>query len=182
LSASQAGLATLPIALALMVCSPLSGRLVGAGRARLALVVAGGAMATGALLLTALTQHTPLASLLAAYGIFGVGLGTVNAPITNAAVSGMPRSHAGIASAVASTSRQVGASLGVALAGSLAGTGIEAGHVHDFAAATHAFFWVSAGLGVAIVALGLASTGARARASAAQVAFLLDTPRGSSAR
>ena len=170
LPASQAGLATLPIALALIVCSPLSGRLVGAGRARLTLVIAGGAMATSALLLTRLTQHTPLAYLLVAYGIFGIGLGTVNAPITNTAVSGMPRSHAGLASAVATTSRQVGASLGVALAGSLAGTGLESAHTPGFAAATHVFFWVSAGLGLAIVVLGIASTGARARQSAARVA------------
>jgi len=181
MSASRAGLATLPIALALMVCSPWSGRLVGAGRARLALVLAGAAMATGALLLTALAQNTPLSYLLAAYGIFGVGLGMVNAPITNTAVSGMPRSHAGLASAVASTSRQVGASLGVALAGSLAGTGIDSAHRPDFAAATHGFFWVSAGLGLTIVVLGLASTGARARASAARVASLLDGPTRSSA-
>jgi MFS family permease len=174
MTASQAGLATLPIALALMVCSPVSGRLVGAGRARLALVVAGTAMAIGAMLLSALAQDTKLSHLLAAYAIFGVGLGMVNAPITNTAVSGMPRSHAGIASAVASTSRQVGASLGVALAGSLAGTGIESAHRQDFAAATHVFFWVSAGLGIAIVVLGIASTGARARASAARVAFLLE--------
>src|SRR5450432_2547539 len=177
LTASQAGLATLPIALALTVCSPLSGRLVGAGHARLALVIAGAAMATGALLLTALTQDTPLPYLLGAYGIFGVGLGMVNAPITNTAVSGMPRSRAGIASAVASTSRQVGASLGVALAGSLAGAGIESAYQPGFAAATHAFFWVSAGLGMAIVVLGIASTGTRARASASRVAFLLDGPR-----
>jgi len=176
MSAFAAGLATLPVALALMVCSPLSGRLVAAGRARVALVVAGAAMATGALLLTALTQQTPLVYLLAAYGIFGVGLGIVNAPITNAAVSGMPRSHAALASAVASTSRQVGASLGVALAGSLAGAGIESAHAPDFAAATHVVFWVIAGLGVAIVVLGFASTGARARASAERVAFLLDAP------
>jgi EmrB/QacA subfamily drug resistance transporter len=177
LSACQAGLATLPIALALMVCSPLSGRLVGAGRARLALVVAGTAMATGALLLTALAEDTNLTHLLVAYGIFGIGLGMVNAPITNTAVSGMPRSHAGIASAVATTSRQVGASLGVALAGSLAGTGIESVHGQDFAAATHVFFWVSTGLGMAIVVLGIASTGARARASASRVAGLLDGTR-----
>ena len=176
MTAAQAGLATLPIALALMVCSPLSGRLVGAGRARLALVAAGAAMAAGALLLTALATDTPLAYLLAAYAVFGIGLGMVNAPITNTAVSGMPRSHAGIAAAVASTSRQVGASLGVALAGSLAGAGIESAHRLDFAAATHVFFWVSAGLGLAIVALGIASTGRRARASASRVAFLLDPP------
>ena len=182
MSAAQAGLSTLPIALALMVCSPLSGRLVGAGRARLALVVAGAAMAAGALLLTRLALDTPLSYLLAAYGIFGIGLGMVNAPITNTAVSGMPRSHAGLASAVATTSRQVGASLGVALAGSLAATGIESAHRTDFAPATHVFFWVSAGLGLAIVGLGLVSTGTRARASAARVVSLLDptlsTPPG----
>ena len=169
MTASQAGLATLPVALALMACSPLSGRLVGVGRARLALVVAGGAMATGALLLTALAESTPLAYLLAAYGIFGIGLGMVNPPITNTAVSGMPRARAGIAAAVASTSRQVGASLGVALAGSLAGSGIESAYQPGFAAATHVFFRVSAGLGVAIVVLGIASTGTRARASASRV-------------
>ena len=171
--ASAAGLATLPIALALMVCSPLSGRLVGAGRARVALVVAGAAIATGALLLTALAPDTSLGYLVAAYGIFGIGLGAVNAPITNTAVSGMPRSQAALASAVASTSRQVGASLGVALAGALAGAGIDAAHRPDFASATHIVFWVIAGLGAAIVVLGLVSTGARARASADRVARLL---------
>ncbi|HEY5308183.1 MAG TPA: MFS transporter [Casimicrobiaceae bacterium] len=181
LPASQAGLATLPIALALMVCSPLSGRLVGAGRARVALVGAGAAMATGALLLTRLAQDTPLSYLLAAYGIFGIGLGLVNAPITNTAVSGMPRSRAGLAAAVATTSRQVGASLGVALAGSLAGAGIESAHAPSFTAATHVFFWVSVALGLAIVVLGLASTGTRAHASAARVAFLFDSPARSNA-
>ncbi|HEY0992491.1 MAG TPA: DHA2 family efflux MFS transporter permease subunit [Kofleriaceae bacterium] len=171
--ASAAGLATFPVALALMVCSPLSGRLVGAGRTRVALVVAGAAIATGALLLTALAPDTSLAYLVAAYGIFGVGLGAVNAPITNTAVSGMPRSQAALASAVASTSRQVGASLGVALAGSLAGAGIDAAHRPDFASATHVVFWVIVGLGAAIMVLGAASTGARARASADRVAHLL---------
>jgi EmrB/QacA subfamily drug resistance transporter len=177
LAASVAGLATLPIALSLMVCSPLSGRLVGAGRARLALVVAGTAMALGALLLTALAADTRIAYLLGAYAIFGVGLGMVNAPITNTAVSGMPRSHAGIASAVASTSRQVGASLGVALAGALASSGIESAHQPGFAAATHAFFWLSTGLGLAIVVLGVASTGKRARASAARAALSFEDGR-----
>ncbi|HEX3762109.1 MAG TPA: DHA2 family efflux MFS transporter permease subunit [Kofleriaceae bacterium] len=172
--ASTAGLATLPIAVALMVCSPLSGRLVGAGRVRLVLVMSGIAMTTGALLLTQLTSDTSLAHLVAAYGIFGVGLGTVNAPITNTAVSGMPRSQAALASAVASTSRQVGASLGVALAGSLASAGIESAHHPEFANATHVVFWVIAGFGAAIAALGLASTGARAKASAERVAFQLD--------
>lgn len=179
---STAGLATLPVAVALMLCSPVSGRLAGAGRARVALVVAGAAIATGALLLTALARDTPVAYLIVAYGIFGVGLGAVNAPITNTAVSGMPRSRAGLASAVTSTSRQVGASLGVALAGSLAGAGIESAHRPDFAEATHIVFWVIAGFGAAIVGLGLASTSARARASADKVALLLGDSERAGAR
>lgn len=174
--ASSAGLATVPVALTLIVCSPLSGRLVGTGRARVALVIAGAAMALGALLLAALAPDTSIAYLVGAYAIFGVGMGTVNTPITNTAVSGMPRSQAALAAAVTSTSRQVGASLGVALAGSLAKAGIEAAHRPDFADATHIVFWVFTGFGVAIGALGLASTGARARASADRVAFLLDAP------
>jgi EmrB/QacA subfamily drug resistance transporter len=175
---AAAGLATAPVALALMVCAPLSGRLVGAGRARVALVVAGVAIAIGALLLTALAPGTPIAYLIVAYGIFGVGVGIVNPPITNTAVSGMPRSQAALAAAVTSTSRQVGASLGVALAGSLAKAGIESAHRPDFADATHIVFWVIAGFGAAIAALGLASTGARAKASADRVALLLDGPAG----
>ncbi len=108
------------------------------------------------------------------YAIFGVGLGMVNAPITNTAVSGMPRSQAGVAAATASTSRQVGASLGVAIAGTLAGGGIRVAHSATFAASTHPVFWLTVGYGSAIVALGLLSTGARARASALRVAPLLE--------
>jgi EmrB/QacA subfamily drug resistance transporter len=176
LRASTAGLMTLPVALSLVVCSPISGRLVGAGHTRLALVVAGVAMAVAALVLTRLTNDTPLPVLATAYAVFGIGLGSINAPITNNAVSGMPGSQAGLASAVASTSRQVGASLGVALAGSLAGGGIEAAHRADFAESTHVVFWVIAVYGVAIVALGIVSTGRKAQASAERVAGLLGAP------
>jgi EmrB/QacA subfamily drug resistance transporter len=176
LAPSAAGLMTLPIALAVLVCSPLSGRLVAAGRTRLALVASGIAIAVGAALLTGLSRDTPTAHLTFAYVVFGAGLGTVNAPITNAAVSGMPRARAGLASAVASTSRQVGASLGVALAGALAGQGIEAAHRADYAASIRTVFGLIMVFGVAIAALGVLSTGARARASAARIAFLLDAP------
>ena len=41
----------------------------------------------------------------------------VNPAITNNAVAGMPLAQAGVAAAIASTSRQVGAALGVAVAG-----------------------------------------------------------------
>jgi hypothetical protein len=149
---------------------------VGAGHARLTLVVAGLAMAVAALLLTDLRDDTPLARLILDYAVFGVGLGMVNAPITNTAVSGMPRAQAGLAAAVASTSRQVGAALGVAIAGSIAGRGGRAARSPSFAVATHAVWWLVFGYGLAIAALGVASTGERARASARRVSYLLDEP------
>jgi len=180
LQASAAGLMTLPIALGLVVCSPLAGRLVGAGHVRLAIVVAGAAISCGALMLTGLANDTPLPLLLVAYAIVGVGLGSIGAPVNTTAVSGMPRSQAGLAAAVASTSRQVGAARGVALAGSLAGGGIESAHRANLAASTHPVFWLIAAFGVVIVALGFVATGARARASAERVSFLLGDPTGTS--
>jgi EmrB/QacA subfamily drug resistance transporter len=174
LTPSAAGLCTLPIAVAVTLCSPISGRLVGAGQVRLTLVLAGAAIALAALLLVDLTEDTSLMRLVVAYGIFGAGLGMVNAPITNTAVSGMPRAQAGVAAATASTSRQIGASLGVAIAGTLAGGGIRVAHSATFAASMHPVFWLTVGYGCAIVLLGVWSTGARARASALRVAPLLE--------
>ncbi len=55
-----------------------------------------------------------------------MGFGAINPPITYTAVSGMPDSQAGVAAAVASTSRQVGQTLGVAVTGSILGTAAAA--------------------------------------------------------
>ena len=98
---------------------------------------------------------------LAAYCVFGLGFGAVNPPITNTAVSGMPPSQAGVAAAVATTSRQVGLTLGVAVLGAVATARVD-GSLHDqLAAASHAAWWLIAASGAGIVALGLAaSTGA----------------------
>lgn len=111
------------------------------------------------------------------YALFGIGFGMVNAPVTFAAVSGMPRAQAGIASAVASTSRQIGVAIGVALAGTLAGSPGANGNARgDFAQATHPFWWILAGLGALIAVLAIVSTGPRARASTARIAHLLQEP------
>jgi len=100
-----------------VVTSPLSGRIVGRRGPRLPLLIAGTCMLAGTVLLLGTDDGTPLVHLLAAYVILGTGFGFVNAPITNAAVSSLPRAQAGVAAAMATTSRQVGATLGVAIAG-----------------------------------------------------------------
>jgi EmrB/QacA subfamily drug resistance transporter len=174
LSAIQAGLATLPLALVAMFVSPLSGRIVGRRGPRLPLVCSGVAYFVACTMLTRLDLQTPLPWLLFAYAILGVGFGSVNAPVTNAAVSGMPRAQAGVAAATATTSRQLGQTLGVAIAGAILNSA-SSGPAHaGFAAATHPVWWLMAACGAAIAVLGFVVSGTRARASAARTAAALN--------
>jgi EmrB/QacA subfamily drug resistance transporter len=173
-SALHAGLLTLPMALATLVLAPLSGRVVGARGPRLPLLVAGVAMAVGTGLLTTLTADTPVAWLLLCYLLFGIGFGVVNAPITNTAVSGMPRAQAGVAAAVASTSRQVGQSLGVAVIGSVLTAGLTGPLATGYPRASHLPWTIVCGCGIAVLLLGILTTGRRASASAARAAALFD--------
>jgi EmrB/QacA subfamily drug resistance transporter len=177
LSALHTGMCILPMALAVTIVSPFSGRLVATHGARPSLLVSGAMLTVSAILLAQLQTGTSLVALLSVYALFGIGFGMVNAPVTYAAVSGMPRAQAGIASAVASTSRQIGVAVGVALAGALAGSPMGGGNDRmGFAEATHPFWWILAFLGVLIVMLAIVSTGARARASTARIAHLLQEP------
>jgi EmrB/QacA subfamily drug resistance transporter len=156
-SALQAGLCTLPVAVLIVVLAPISGRVVGRWGTRVPLLVAGASMALAGLSFTWLTPHTPLIALLGVYVLFGLGQGSINPPITNSAVSGMPRSMAGVAASVASTSRQTGATLGVAVSGSLVGATLAQGGL-AFTSATHAVWWIVFGVGVFVAALGLVTT------------------------
>ncbi|MGX6603393.1 DHA2 family efflux MFS transporter permease subunit [Micromonosporaceae bacterium Da 78-11] len=169
LSPLHAGLYTLPTALMMAVCAPISGRLVGSRGPRLPLVLAGAGILLGVLPLTALTVDTPVWQLMLSYLVFGFGFGMLNAPITNTAVSGMPRSQAGVAAAIASTSRQVGSALGVAVIGAVVATG-AAGAGTGFAEASRAGWWIIAGLGATVLALGLLTTGGWAQSTVARAA------------
>jgi len=165
LSAFSAGLCTLPIAAMTLFFAPLSGRIVGRRGPRLALLVGGLGIGLSGLLLVDISATTQIAALLPAYFLFGIGFGMVNPPITNTAVLGMPEAQAGVAAAVASTSRQVGQTLGVAVAGAIAAAG-AASVGPDFVASSHIVWWLVVGCGVAIVVLGLFSTTSRANESA----------------
>jgi EmrB/QacA subfamily drug resistance transporter len=175
----EAGLHTLPLAAAQLLCAPLSGRLVASVGTRPPLVISGLALAAGAGMLTTIGAHTPIVFLLCAFGVFGIGLGLVNAPITNTAVSGMPRAQAGSAAAIASTSRQIGSSLGVAIAGALAGVSGVVRVGPGFAEATHPVWWTIVGLAAVIVVLALAANSARGRRSVDGIAHLLAEPSAS---
>jgi predicted MFS family arabinose efflux permease len=158
LSALHAGLYLLPLAAMGIVFGPVSGRLVGTRGSRPSLAVAGIMITASALMFTRLSDGTGTLYILTANLVFGIGFGLVNPPITNTAVTGMPAAQAGVAAAVASTSRQVGNTLGVAIVGAIVSGGIVAAIGPGFAGASHAAWWVITALGVAVLALGLTTT------------------------
>jgi EmrB/QacA subfamily drug resistance transporter len=173
LSALTAGLCLLPVGALIVVLSPVTGRLVGARGPRLPLVVSGAALALGGGASLWLGPATPLPAVLASYLLFGAFLGTVNPPITNTAVAGMPRSMAGVATSLASAGRQTGTTLGVAIAGTIVGSALAGGGT-AFTGAAHGVWWMVLGLGVGILVLGLVSTGPWALATAGRAAALFE--------
>ncbi|MCB5178137.1 MFS transporter [Streptomyces antimicrobicus] len=186
LDALHAGLWMLPLALMTCLIAPLSGRLVGSRGPRLPLVVAGIGMGTGSLLFAAFGAERYDGLMLLAYVLFGVGFGMVNSPITNTAVSGMPRAQAGVAAAVAATSRQTGGTLGVAVIGAVLAAGLAgAGSAHaaasgfpaaGFADAARPAWWVITCCGLIVLVVGIVSSGPWARRTAEETAKALEVP------
>ncbi|MEU7048831.1 MFS transporter [Streptomyces eurythermus] len=177
LDALHAGLWMLPMAVPMFLCAPLSGRLVGSHGPRVSLLVAGAAMTASGVLFAAFEAETDNATLLLGYVLFGIGFGFVNAPITNTAVSGMPRAQAGVAAAVASTSRQLGSTLGVAVIGAVLASGIGSSpYRRTFVPAARPGWWILAGCGLAVLVLGLLTSGRWARRTAERTAASLETP------
>ncbi|MFE5296935.1 MFS transporter [Streptomyces sp. NPDC056632] len=189
LSALQAGLAMLPMAAMTFVFAPLSGRLVAARGPRPSLLLAGTGMAAGPLLFAAFDAETSTPLLFTGYVVFGIGFGLVNAPITNTAVSGMPRAQAGVAAAVASTSRQIGQTLGVAVAGAVLTAGLGtaaygadgaggADPLAGFVDASRAVYWIITACGLCVLLVGALTSGAWARRTAERTARLLEESAG----
>lgn len=152
---AAAGAMTLPMAVAATICAPLSGILVGRFGARLPLLIAGSFTALGGLCLVSLDNSTGTSTLLVAYLFLGIGFGFSNAPITNTAVNGLPRSQAGLAGGITSSARQFGAALGVALAG-----GMIAGSAQsDIAEASRVGWILVVACGLVVLVIALASGG-----------------------
>jgi EmrB/QacA subfamily drug resistance transporter len=164
----MAGVFTLPMAVMTAIFSPLSGRLVATSGTRLPLVLAGSGITGAALILTHVTTGTAAILLVASYTLFGLGFGLVNAPITNSTVSGMPRTQAGVAAGIASTSRQVGSSLGVAIIGSATISAMHGAFRTHFADASHAGWWIVVGCGLGVLVIGLLVSGRWAAGTASR--------------
>lgn len=171
LSALHAGLHLLPTATAMALCPLLAAWLVARRGHRLPLTLGGLALMLSMVAMSRLTVSSGEISLIAAFTVFGIGLGMVDGQISHAAVSAMPPSQAGLASGIASASRQMGQALGVAVTGALVNASLHGGTVRtDFVAASRPAWLVLAGCGGLVFLLGLMATVGRSQHAAAPAA------------
>ncbi|MFI1568644.1 MFS transporter [Streptomyces sp. NPDC020490] len=174
--ALHAGLWMLPMAIPCFLCAPLSGRLVGSRGPRPSLLAAGVTITASGVLFAAFEAETSDVTLFLGYVLFGIGFGLVNAPITNTAVSGMPRAQAGVAAAVASTSRQLGQTLGVAVVGAVLASGVGSSPYREvFVRAARPGWWILTACGAAVLVLGALTSGRWARRTAERTAERLES-------
>ncbi|EFH80016.1 MFS transporter [Ktedonobacter racemifer] len=165
----QAGTAFLPMAVALAISSPISGRIIGRYGTRISLLIGGAAIAIAGLLAAIEYNNLPFIGLLVCYALVGSGVGWINAAISNTALSGMPRSQAGAAAGIASTMRQLGQALGVAVIGSVIASRVT--HLtasSGFTDASRISWGIIAGCGFAVLFLGLITTGTWAKCTASR--------------
>jgi EmrB/QacA subfamily drug resistance transporter len=115
----QAGLRFLPLTVAAFVAAPIVARLVDRVPPRitvggsLALAAAGMWMAAG------LSGDSRWTALMAGFLVAGLGLGTSSAALSQAALSAVDPSRAGMATGTVNTMRQIGTAAGVAVLGAI---------------------------------------------------------------
>jgi MFS family permease len=114
-----AGLLMTPYSLGLAVASPISGRLADRGRARWLGPLGLGLAATGLIVLAGVGVQTALPSIAIWLTVSGVGQGLFLSPNTRDVMSAVPRERSGEASGLIATTRVVGQTLSVAIAGAL---------------------------------------------------------------
>jgi EmrB/QacA subfamily drug resistance transporter len=125
-SALAAGFLMLPAAVPALIGGPLSGYLVGTRGPRGVLVTGMLVLAAGVGALALLAEDAALGWLLGAYLVVGLGFAVLNAPVSTVAVSSMPREQAGVAAGIASSARNVGIVLGIAVLGAIVNSRVPA--------------------------------------------------------
>jgi predicted MFS family arabinose efflux permease len=162
-SAVRAGVTILPMPVAMAGCAALAGRVLARRGPRVPLAVAGCALAVSCVALSRLAGGSSPGFLLVAYGMFGAGFGVASASVTNGIMSAVPKSRASVASGINSASRQLGASLGVAVVGSVLASSLRGSLHAGFVHAAPASWLVLAGCGVAVLRLSVRTAARRRR-------------------
>ncbi len=115
----EAGVRTLPFAVAMIVAAPSSSKLVERFGTKRVVVTGMLLFAAGLVVASTSTVTSGYDRIAIAMLLMGGGMGLAVAPATESIMGSLPRDKAGVGSAVNDTTREVGGALGVAIVGSL---------------------------------------------------------------
>lgn len=114
-----AGLELLPMSASFVIVSQLVGYLINRLGPRVVMTAGMVCIGAGELVLGQIGPATSFATIGLALFVVGVGLGLNTAPVNGVAVAAVPPARSGTASGLLNTGRMVGATLGVAILGSI---------------------------------------------------------------
>lgn len=118
----RAGLQTLPMSLGMVIVSPYAGRLAARHGFRIVVTVGLALAGLGLLALGTVHADTGYGNVWWRLGIVGIGFALTLSPLTGAAIQAVSPQEGGLASGISSTTRQIGAVLGVAVLGAVVRT------------------------------------------------------------
>jgi MFS transporter, DHA2 family, methylenomycin A resistance protein len=164
----EAGLALAPLGAAVALLAGLAGRLTARVPARTLIVTGLVCAGAGTLLLSRVSADDEAGDLWPALAVLGAGAGFAFPATTATAIGAVEAARTGMASAVHNAGRQVGATLGVAVLGSIVTAHAVGSSAAGYADGLSIALLVATGvlLVVAITALALIPSRARRRAAA----------------
>jgi EmrB/QacA subfamily drug resistance transporter len=119
-SAATSGLLLIPMMATMMVTSILSGLLISkTGRYKIYPIIGILVMALGVILLTTLSEDTPIWLICVHLSVFGIGMGLVMQVVVLVAQNSVPANEVGTATSTNNYFREVGSSLGTAVFGAM---------------------------------------------------------------
>ena len=122
-AAVRAAIAVAPMAIPLLPLCLLASRLTAQLGLRVMTASGLAVLAVGLFLVSQLDVHTNYLSVFWAVLVVGAGLGLCTAPATSAIITSTPEAKHGVAAAVNDATREIGAAIGIAIAGSLLAAG-----------------------------------------------------------
>jgi len=168
----ETGLRFLPLTVLSFVASPIAGSLSHRIPIRVLLGVGLGCVGIGLLLMHGLTADSPESDLLLGFLVAGIGIGTANPGIGQAAIGVVPPQKAGMGSGINTTFRQVGIATGVASLGAVFQSQVDSKLSELLPRAQHGLGEIVAS-GGSVAAAKVAPPGQRAEVvHAAKVAFV----------
>ncbi|MYT68624.1 MULTISPECIES: MDR family MFS transporter [unclassified Streptomyces] len=180
-SVTSSGLLLLPLMAPVVVVSQIGGRVMSrTGRYKVFPVLGGAFLTVGTLLLSTMDTHTSRAAASLFMVLTGVGMGFFTQMVLTIAQNSVEMKDLGVASASGNLFRTIGASVGLAVFGSLFNSAAgHGGSAASVVSATHHIFLVAAGVSAValLAALSITETPLRSKPRTPQVGAARAVPR-----